>query len=192
MLKRRAAITINFAGINYGLIVRLQQTGIAVVVVLALAVGSLLWSALSYRSAGAAAEQQVTNLADSAGKLRMAVQERQQLIKNLNAMSGLLEARRHSWTQFLTGIEAAFPAGIALTRVDFERKDQTVVLEGVAQSPEALSNLMIGLQRSRSFRNPLLKHQSMDRGILSFNVAVIYQEPLAAGQDQGAGGKPGD
>jgi Tfp pilus assembly protein PilN len=192
VLKRRAAITINFAGIDYGLIVRLQQTGIAVVVMLALSAGSLFWSALSYRSAGAAAEQQVTSLADSAGKLRMAVQDRQQLIKNLNAMTALLEARRHSWTQFLTGIEAAFPAGIALTRVDFERRDRTALLEGVAQSPEALSNLMIGLQRSRSFRNPLLKHQSMDKGILSFNVAVIYQEPLAAGQDQGAGGKPGD
>lgn len=192
MLKRRATITINFSGINYGLIIRLQQAGIVLIVVLAAAAGMLLWSALSYRTAAAAAEQQVASLADSAGKLQMALQERQQLIRNLSDMSGLLEARRHSWTRFLTAIEAAFPQGIALTRVDFERRDQTVVLEGAAQSPESLSNLMIGLQRARSFRNPLLKHQSMDKGTLSFNVAVIYQEPLAAGPDQSAGGKPGN
>lgn len=192
MLKRRAAVTINFAGINYGFIMRMQQAGLALIILLVAAAGLLLWSALSYRAAGAEAEQQVASLVDSAGKLQMAVQERQQLIKNLNAMSALLEARRHSWTRLLTGIEAAFPTGIALTRVDFARKDQAVVLEGVAQSPEALSSLMIGMQRSRSFKNPLLKHQSMDKGILSFNVAVIYQETPAAGPDQGAGGGSGD
>ncbi len=191
-MRRPSAITINFASVNYGLIDRLQRAGVVALVVLGLVTGALLWTANSYRLKNAAAKQQVRDLVASTGKLRPAMEERQQLLKNLSAMSGLLEARRHSWTQFLTGIEAAFPSGIALSRVEFDPREQIVILEGSAQSPEALSNLMIGLQRSRSFKNPLLKHQSMDKGNLSFNVAVIYQEHLAAGPAPDAGRKPGN
>jgi len=182
----RPEITVNFARTDYRLIARLQWGGIAAIAMLSIIAGALLWSASSYRDQGAAADRHVKDLADSAGKLRPAIDERQQLVKNLSAMSGLIEARRHSWTQFLTGIEAAFPAGIALTKVDFHPRDLTVVLEGAAQSPEALSGLMIGLQRSRSFKNPQLKHQSMDKGSLSFNVAVSYQGHSVAGSASGA------
>lgn len=180
-MKDRPAINVNFARTDYRLIARLQRGVVAAIALFCILAGALLWTAGSYRHQAAAAEQQVKDLAGSAGKLRPAIEERQQLVKNLSAMSGLIEARRHSWTQFLTGIEAAFPTGIALTKVDFRPRDLTVVLEGDARSPEALSGLMIGLQRSRSFRNPQLKHQSMDKGSLSFNVAVSYQGHGAAG-----------
>jgi len=180
-VKKRQAITVNFARTDYSLIARLQWGGFAAIVLLGVIAGALLWTAVSYRHQGAVAEQQVRDLAESAVKLRPAIEERQQLVKNLSAMSGLIAARRHSWTQFLTGLEAAFPSGLALTKVDLQPRDLTVVLEGVAQSPEALSGLMIGLQRSRSFKNPQLKHQSMDKGSLSFNVAVSYQELRVAG-----------
>jgi len=174
-------ITVNFARTDFRLIARLQWGGIAVIALLVVSGGSLLWAANSYRQQGEVAERQLRDLAASAAKLRPAIEERQQLVKNLSDMSGLIEARRHSWTQFLTGIEAAFPAGIALTKVDFRPRDLTAVLEGEAQSPEALSGLMIGLQRSRSFKNPQLKHQSMDKGSLSFNVAVTYQGHTVSG-----------
>ena len=191
-MKRPAAITVNYARTDYRLITRLQWGGIAAALLLATIAGALLWSVHSYRQQGAAAAQQVRDLSASAEKLRPAMEERQQLVKNLSAMSGLIEARRHSWTQFLTGIEAAFPFGIALTRVDYNARDRTVALEGSAQSPEALSSLMIGLQRSRSFKNPQLKHQSMDKGSLSFNVAVSYQEHSVPGPAPDADRKPGN
>ena len=178
---KRQAIAINFARTDYRLIVRLQRGGVIAAVLLVVITGLLLWTASSYRQQAAVAEQDVVDLAASAAKLRPAMEERQQLVKNLSAMTGLIEARRHSWTHFLTSIEAAFPTGIALTKVDFRPRDLTVVLEGVAQSPEALSSLMIGLQRSRAFKNPQLKHQSMEKGSLSFNVAVSYQGQRAAG-----------
>jgi Tfp pilus assembly protein PilN len=189
---RPAAITINFARTDFGLIRQLRQVLIAVIVLLAILAGALLWIAKATAHQGAAAEQRVRDLAASAEKLRPALEERQQLVKNLGAMSGLIEARRHSWTQFLSGIEAAFPAGIALSKVDFNPRDLTAALEGSAQSPEALSNLMIGLQRSRSFRNPQLKHQSMEKGSLSFNVAVSYQEHGVAGPAPDTDRKPGN
>jgi Tfp pilus assembly protein PilN len=161
-------------------------------VLLMILAGTLLWTARSTAHQGDAAEQRVRDLTAAAGKLRPALEERQRLVKNLGAMSGLIEARRHSWTQFLSGIEAAFPSGIALTKVDFNPRDLTVALEGSAQSPEALSNLMIGLQRSRSFRSPQLKHQSLEKGSLSFNVTVSYQEHGVAGPAPDTDRKPGN
>ena len=175
-MKQASAITINFARTDFGLIAKLHQLLIVAVVLLGMLAGALLWTANTTAHQGKAAEQRVRDLAASAEKLRPALEERQKLIKNLGAMSGLIEARRHSWTQFLSDLEAVFPYGIALTKVDFNVRELTVALEGSAQSPEALSGLMIGLQRSRSFKNPQLKHQSMEKGSLSFNVAVSYQE----------------
>ena len=187
MLKRSALITINFSGTNFRLLTGLQRGIVVAVVLLVIVTGVLLWKANSYREQSVSLTCQVGEFSASIEKLRPAMQERQQLLKDLGDMSGLLEARRFSWTQLLTGIEAAFPTGVALTRLEFNTKELSVALEGTAQSPEALSNLMIGLQKSRSFKSPLLKHQSMDKGNLSFNVAVTYQQHLAAGADPGAG-----
>ena len=189
-MKRSPLITINFAGTNFRLLMRLQRGLTVTVVLLGIMTGVLLWKANSYRVQSSALTQQVGEFTASIEKLRPAMQERQQLVKDLGDMSGMLEARRFSWTQLLTGIEAAFPSGVALTRLEFNAREQAVALEGTARSPEALSSLMIGLQKSRSFKGPLLKHQSMDKGNLSFNVAVTYQEHLAAGPDPGAGRQP--
>jgi Tfp pilus assembly protein PilN len=190
-MKRAAVITINFAQTNFGLFAQVRQWLIACIILLGILAGALLWMANATSHKGAAAEQRVRDLTASAEKLRPAMEERQQLVKNLGAMSALIETRRHSWTQFLSEIEAVFPFGIALTKVDFNIRDMTVALEGSAQSPEALSNLMIGLQRSRSFKNPQLKHQSMEKGSLSFNVAVSYQEHGVVGPAPDADRKPG-
>jgi Tfp pilus assembly protein PilN len=191
-MKRPALITINFAGTNFRLLMRLQQGLLLIVVLLGITTGILIWKANSYRVQSAVLTQQVREFTASIEKLRPAMQERQQLIKDLGDMAGLLDARRFSWTRLLTGIEATFPSGVALTRLEFNRRELGVALEGMASSPESLSNLMIGLQRSNSFRSPLLKHQSIDKGNISFNVAITYQEHLAAGADAGSGQKPRD
>jgi len=190
VLKRPALITINFAGTNFRLLMRVRQGLLVTVFLLGTMTGILLWKANSYRVQSSALKQQVGEFTASIEKLRPVMQERQQLVKDLGDMSGMLEARRFSWIHLLTGIEAAFPSGVALTRLEFSARELAVALEGTAQSPEALSGLMIGLQKSRSFKSPLLKHQSMDKGNLSFNVAVTYQEHLAAGLDPGAGRQP--
>jgi len=181
VLRRPPEITINFAGTDHRRIAIARTVLIGVIILLMLAAGWLSLQLRSYRDQSAAMERQIAALAESQEKLRPEMQERQRIVKDLNAMSGLLEARRLSWTRFLTAIEEAFPPGIALTRVELNTKDLAVALEGAAQSPEALSSLMIGLQRSGSFRNPLLRHQSMDKGNLSFNVTVQYQASVAAG-----------
>jgi Tfp pilus assembly protein PilN len=183
-VSRRTLISINFAGTDYRRAARLR-TGVAAAIVALLAVGGgLVWQARADRTRAADVEARIRELSAAEEKLRPALEDRRKILDNLGAMTALVDARRFSWTRLLTGIEAAFPAGAALSRIEFAA-DRTVSLEGEAQSPEALSGLMIGLGRSPSFRNPLLKRQSMDKGIISFNVTVTYQDSMAAGLSSG-------
>jgi hypothetical protein len=68
-----------------------------------------------------------------------------------------------------------FPAGAALERLQYDPKDRSLVLDGRAQSPEALRNLMVGLEKSPLFKDPLLKHQSVEKGVISFTVGAHYR-----------------
>ncbi len=190
MSRPPVVISINFARTDHRAL-RMIRRWILVFAAAAAAVLVILsLSARSHRLKGDEAEKQVAELASSEARLRPVMDERKQLVGNLNAMTGLLQARKFSWTRFLTRLEAVFPEGIALTRLDLSPKDMTATLEGYAQSPEALSRLMIGLQQSRFFKNPLLKRQSMDKGILSFNVIVHYSETPADGTVQGTDQRP--
>ncbi len=63
-----------------------------------------------------------------------------------------------------------------MKRVDFDRRDGSLSMEGTAQSPEALRNLIVGLENSSSFTAPYLKHQLLEKGSISFNVVAVYRE----------------
>jgi hypothetical protein len=106
-------------------------------------------------------------------------------LKNLSAASGLHEARKLSWTRLLTSIETIFPTGVALKKLEFNPKDNMLLLEGAALSPEALRNLVIGMEKSTSFKDLFLKNQSIEKGHISFNVVAIYRENPGAALAQG-------
>jgi len=185
MTRKAPLISINFARTDFRTLSTVRWWLLVVAAASAVVLVVLALTARSYRLQGNAAEQRVKELASAEQRLRPLMDERQQLVGNLNAMTGLLQARRFSWTRFLTHLEGVFPEGIALTRLELHPPNLTASLEGFAQSPEALSRLMIGLQQSRSFKNPLLKRQSMDKGILSFNVVVLYNETASDGPAAG-------
>jgi Tfp pilus assembly protein PilN len=189
MMRNTPVVTINFARTDFRLLSAVRRWLLVLAAASAVVLLALVLSARSYRAQGDEAERQVRELAATEEKLRPVMEERQQLVNNLNTMTGLVQARRFSWTRFLTRLEEVFPEGIALTRLELQPRELTAKLEGFAHSPEALSRLMIGLQQSRSFKNPLLKKQSMDKGILSFNVIVLYYEDLADGASSGPAGK---
>lgn len=178
-------ITLNFARVNYRIISRIRLGLIIAAAVLSLAAVALILQARSVRFHATETERGLRELSASLEKMKPAIEERQRLVKNLSSMSALLEARKFSWVRLLTGLEQAFPAGVALDTLEIDPRDGILSLEGTAQSPEALSRLMIGLQRSPSFRSPKLKRQSLDKGNLRFHVDVIYQNiPAAAGTER--------
>jgi hypothetical protein len=74
---------------------------------------------------------------------------------------------------------------VALTSVEFNDKERTVMLNGKARSPEALQSLVVGLEKSASFKDPFLKHQSLEKGSISFNVIAVYHADASAGVVQG-------
>jgi Tfp pilus assembly protein PilN len=180
------AVTINFASTNFRVLSSIRFGLAFAAGVFAVFAVLLILAARSYRHQGNAAEIRLRDLAASEEKLRPLMKERQSLVDNLNAMTVLLQARRFSWTRFLTHIEEGFPEGLELTRVDYRPRERTASLDGVAQSPDALSRLMVGLERSHWFKNPLLKRQSMEKGILSFNVTVVYNDTASDGTGQKA------
>jgi Tfp pilus assembly protein PilN len=169
-------ITINFASRNYRFAARLSA-GLAVVIVLLTALLAIqVWGFAESRTGRSVLEQKLKQQSAQEEQIRQVLQERAQIVSDLTAMAALMEARRFSWTRLLTDLETTFPIGVALTKLEFNPKERTLVIEGVAQSPEALRNLMVGLERSSSFKDPLLKHQSVDKGSISFNAAAIYTD----------------
>jgi Tfp pilus assembly protein PilN len=178
-------ITINFAARNFRLIALITKAMVLASVVLALTAGAMLWTGVRLVREASIMERTLKGAEAAEEKVKPVLAERSRIVKELGSMSGVLESRRFSWTRFLSDIEAVVPTGVAMKRVDFNRNDGTLSLEGVAQSPEALRNLIVGLERSASFREPFLKHQSLDKGSISFNVVAVYTIAQNAGRAHG-------
>jgi len=181
MTSRTPVIDINFASRDYRLLSRITIGLMSGTVVLCLMTALILWLYLSNRADIGRAAQKLAELASAEEQIRPLLSEREQLVRDFTAMSGLMDARRFSWTRLFTSIEMAFPTGVALNRVDFSPKDRSLALDGTALSPEALRNLMIGLEKSAVFNAPLLKHQSVDKGNISFNIGALYDEQKTDG-----------
>lgn len=168
--------SINFASRNYRAVAWITQALVAGSIVLALGSAGMAWKAVSLRKDISSMQQKLKEAEASDEQLKRVLVEREQIVKDLNAMSGLMDARKFSWTRFLTSIEEAVPLGVALKKVEFDPKERTLSIDGMAQSPESLRNLVVGFERSPSFTDPFLKHQSLDKGIISFNVVAVYHE----------------
>lgn len=174
-------ITVNFASRNYRRIEMVRSGLIIGSVFLAIVLGALMVTGVSLRAKISAFENKLKDAQATDEQMQPLFQERDQLVRDLTSMSGLLEARKFSWTKFLTSIEAVVPAGVALTRVEYHEKERAVMLDGRARSPEALQGLVVGLEKSVSFREPFLKHQSLEKGNITFNVIAVYHPEAGAG-----------
>jgi Tfp pilus assembly protein PilN len=178
-------ISVNFASRNYRLIARIHGVLIAAIVILCVAMAGLLFAAVSLRRTVSAMDLKLKELTAADAGFQPVLGEREQLVKDLSLMSGLIDSRRFSWTRLLTNIESVVPLGVALKHVEFNPRDHTLALEGTAQSPEALRNLIVGLEKSSPFQNPRLKHQSVEKGSNSFNVVAGYREDASPVVAQG-------
>jgi len=136
----------------------------------------MAWTAVSMHKDIISLNKKLKVLEASVEKVRPALLERERLVKDLAATSSLLEARKLSWTRLLTSIETIIPAEAALNKLEFNPKDNMLMLEGAALAPEALRNLVIGMEKSTSFKDPFLKSQSIEKGHIAFNVVAVYRD----------------
>ncbi len=169
-------ITINFASRDYRLIARVRSGLIAGSVFLAAITAGMLWITASLHANMTSMDRKLQELKAADELARPELVERERLVKDLTAMSGLMEARKISWTRLLTSVEAVVPVGVALKHVEFNPKDSTLAMNGTARSPESLRNLVVAMEKSASFKAPFLKHQSLEKGNISFNVVAVYRE----------------
>lgn len=173
-------ININFASRNYRLTTAVY-TGLLAASALFVALMVVMFvKVFIYRHDVAAMDRKLAELETSVEKFKPVMRERQQLVSDLSDMSGLMESKRFSWTQLLTAIETIFPTGVALEHIGYNPKSRSLSLKGRARTPESLRNLIVGMEQSPSFKAPLLKHQSVDKGHISFEVVAHYE-------DRGAG-----
>lgn len=172
--------SIDFAARNYRLVSLVHRGLVGGAAVLVVMVIVILWSYASYRSDIASLEARLAALAAQEEAVRPILAEKERFVKELGAMSALIESKKFSWTRFLTDIEKMFPTGVALTVVAYNQKDRSTALDGHATSPEALRNLIVGLEKSAAFVDPFLKHQSVEKGSISFNVSAVYRGAAAA------------
>ena len=122
-------ITINFASRNYRLIGQFRSGLIAGSILLVAVTAGMLWTAVSLRTELSFLDRKLQEIEAADEQVRPVLLERERLVKDLTAMSGLLESRKISWTRFLTSIEAVVPVGVALKKVEFNPKDSTLTLE---------------------------------------------------------------
>ena len=173
-------IRINFASRNYRLMAGVRTGLIAGSIVLGLVMAGMIWATISQRAEISRLDKKLKEAEAAEETVRPLLNEREQLVRDLSAMSGLMESRNFSWTRLMTVLEEVVPRGVALTHAEFNSKERTVILSGMAQSPEALRTMVVGLERSAAFKDPLLKHQSLEKGNISFNVVAIYLEARGA------------
>jgi Tfp pilus assembly protein PilN len=169
-------ISINFATRNYPHVARVVQALAAGSVILAFIAAVMIGKAASLRADISTMQKKLQEAEAVDAQVKPALMERERLVKDLNAMSGLMDARKFSWTQFLSSIESVVPVGVALQKVQYSPQGHSLAIDGTAQSPESLRSLVVGLEKSPSFTDPFLKHQTLEKGSISFNVVAVYHE----------------
>jgi Tfp pilus assembly protein PilN len=173
-------IRINFASRNYRLVGRIRIGLICGSIILVVMTAGLLWTTVTLRATIFSVDRTLQELEAADEQVRPLFEERERLVKDLTAMSGLIESKKISWTQLLTSIEAVVPKGVALKRVELSPKDSTLTLSGITRSPKLLHNMVVAMEGAASFKDPFLKHQSLDKGSISFNVVAVYQKDAYA------------
>lgn len=173
-------ITINFATENYRLQTRIFRALAVLCVLLAVLTPVILGKSAFLRRDIAALDKNVKEIQAAEEQVKPLLLERDRIAKDLTAMGGLIQARSFSWTLMLTNLEQVVPIGVALVKVKVDPKEGMLKLDGSARSPESLRNLMVGLERTIEFKDPYLKHQSIEKGNISFNVVALYQQSKAA------------
>ena len=168
-------ISINFAVKNYRVLERIQRGVVTLIVFLSAVLAIIIGHAVTLRTDAASLAVKMRDAEQAEALISPLLAERGRVVKDLSAMTVLLDSKKFSWTKLLSDIEAAFPTGVALGKLDYNPHNNMLTLDGTAQSPEALRSLMVGLEHSSSFREPYLKHQSVDKGSISFNVVASYQ-----------------
>ena len=173
-------IMINFATGNYRLQTRILRVLAVLSVLLAVAMAVILGKSVLLRRDIAALDKNVKEIQAAEEQIKPLLLERDRIVKDLTAMSALVQARSFSWTHMLTNVERVVPVGVALVKVEYDPKACALNLAGSARSPESLRNLMVGLEQTIEFKDPYLKHQTVEKGNISFNVVAFYHESKAA------------
>jgi|CXWL01.1.fsa_nt_gi Tfp pilus assembly protein PilN len=83
--------------------------------------------------------------------------------QDVRFVNQLAEKRGFLWTQLLSDLEEAVPAGISIRTIHRDEKTSTITIDGHATSMGTLQTLMTTLEARPAFRQPVLhQHQLVE------------------------------
>ncbi len=102
----------------------------------------------------------------------------QQLPTEVVLANELLAKRHFSWTQFLTGLEAALPKHVSIKSIRLDPGSTVVHMTGLAVAVEDVTALTVTLQDHAVFRDPVLgQHRVGPDGLVEFDLTLRYRQP---------------
>ncbi|HEU4683874.1 MAG TPA: PilN domain-containing protein [Nitrospira sp.] len=88
----------------------------------------------------------------------------------------LLAKRNFSWTQFLSGLEAAIPERVSIKSVRLDPGSAVIHLTGAAVTVEDVTTLALKFQDHPVFRDPVLgQHHTGADGLVEFDMSLKYK-----------------
>ncbi len=88
----------------------------------------------------------------------------------------LIAKRGFSWTRFLSDLEQAIPARLAISSVRLDATSAMIRLTGTAISLEDITALTVSLQDHPTFKDPVLgQHRQSPGGLVEFDLTLRYR-----------------
>jgi hypothetical protein len=174
-------ITINFAGKNYRLLARVYAGMIAGCVVLCLVMAGMVWGAVALRADLSVLDRKLKEAAAADEQARPILMERTVVARPRPCQGSwsredLVDAAPDEPRD---GRAAGRGSDARAAQRQGPRPDSTA-----RRSPQSLRSWSWG-RKSASFKDPFLKHQSLEKGSISFNVVAVYHENKNSGAAQG-------
>lgn len=88
----------------------------------------------------------------------------------------LIAKRSFSWTRFLSDLEQAIPARLAIGSVRLDASSAIIRITGTAISLEDVTALTVSLQDHPTFKDPVLgQHRHSPGGLVEFDLTLRYR-----------------
>ena len=99
-----------------------------------------------------------------------------QLPAEVSLANQLLAKRNFSWTNFLSGLEEAFPPRVSIKGVRLDPASAVIHMTGAAATVEDVTALTLKLQSHPVFHDPVLgQHHLGDDGLVEFDLKIKYR-----------------
>jgi type IV pilus assembly protein PilN len=149
------------------------------------AIGMVWWST-DLRREVTALEENVTRVRQQTARLREELRQAgfspddsaavARLVKQVDGLNQVIDAKSFSWTALMNDLEAVVPRNVSIKSIRPDLKTKKVTFDGVALTLQDVTALMIALQTSGRFGDVFLQQQkATDENRTEFAIECVYR-----------------